>query len=119
MQNLGANRVNYGQLENRELTISDSLRKQPSFFAPGRNAIRAGSEEGRLFSQATSPTAVAYLRPLCQMCPLLVHFHETFYPRTGFETQAHCNSELMRIHTENVWKRHVRTFVFDVFPLLH
>ena len=32
-----------------------SLRKQPSFFAPGpsgtRNATRAGSEEGRLFSQ--------------------------------------------------------------------
>ena len=34
-----------------------SLRKQPSFFAPGlsgkRNATRAGSEEGRLFSQAS------------------------------------------------------------------
>ena len=29
-----------------------SLRKQPSFFAPGWNATRAGSEEGRLFSQA-------------------------------------------------------------------
>ena len=39
--------------------VDRSLRKQPSFFAPGPsgvslegNATRAGSEEGRLFSQA-------------------------------------------------------------------
>ena len=42
-----------------EDTIRCSLRKQPSFFAPGpsgvsRDATRAGSEEGRLFSQARS-----------------------------------------------------------------
>ena len=29
-----------------------SLRKQPSFFAPGLSGTQAGSEEGRLFSQA-------------------------------------------------------------------
>ena len=39
-------------------SLISSLRKQPSFFAPGpsgvsRNATRAGSEQGRLFSQAT------------------------------------------------------------------
>ena len=52
----------------RYLTLFDvslkecSLRKQPSFFAPGRVAFRhsAGSEEGRLFSQARkSETHVA------------------------------------------------------------
>ena len=40
-----------------------SLRKQPSFFAPGPSGVsrdgptRAGSEEGRLFSQATIVTS--------------------------------------------------------------
>jgi len=37
-----------------------SLRKQPSFFAPGPSGVsRAGSEEGRLFSQARSFVALA------------------------------------------------------------
>lgn len=40
--------------------IAPSMRKQPSFFAPGssvRNATRVGSEEGRLFSQGKTRSA--------------------------------------------------------------
>ena len=43
MMAIGLNGIQFG-------LKSCSLRKQPSFFAPG--PTRAGSEEGRLFSQA-------------------------------------------------------------------
>ena len=42
--------------------LYNSLRKQPSFFAPGpRKATQAGSEEGRLFSQASFITTLERL----------------------------------------------------------
>ena len=56
---------------------------------------------------------------LSNVSPTGSFLYERFCARTGFKTPAHCNSEMMRIRTENVWKRHVRTIIFEVFLLLH
>ena len=60
------------------LTVVPNLRKQPSFFAPGpsgvsrevlRNATRAGSEGGRLFSQTMLSPGAGSFTSIKSECP--------------------------------------------------
>ena len=56
------NNIEYeGGRQNGLFVYEDSLRKQPSFLAPGPSG---GSEEGRLFSQASMKTVYEYTRHL-------------------------------------------------------